>query len=338
MSVAGAWGQPPWGLSGGRCLCGGVPFNGNQGQSMNMTDRELAVAKAEIMGKRSAGILVQDPQQIKVTHQSRLTSKQTFTERTGRGTKEWSDHSYNICRGCEHGCLYCYAKALACRFEKSMRLPGNWDKQTLNPGKSRYGAEVGRKGVVMFPTSHDITPNFLAESLRTIENLLVNNQVLIVSKPHLKVVRSLCSALARRKEDVMFRFTIGSLDAGLCRFWEPGAPVPAERIECLEHAYREGFKTSVSVEPMLAGREETIKLVDRLAPAVTDTIWIGKMQRIPSKLNQHIDGFAGAVALVKAQQTDAQIVRLATSLNGNPKVRWKDSIKAVLEKSRTPAC
>jgi hypothetical protein len=89
----------------------------------------------------------------------------------------------------------------------------------------------------MFPTSHDITPRFLRQSLPTITNLLRHNQVLIVSKPHLAVVRALCKELAGQKDKILFRFTIGSLKKSTCAFWEPGAPPPRERISALQHAF-----------------------------------------------------------------------------------------------------
>jgi len=190
--------------------------------------------------------------------------------------------------------------------------------------------EGSKPGVVMFPTSHDLTPDFLLESLETIKNLLAKNQVLIVSKPHAAVVKTLCKQLADRKTDIMFRFTIGALSRSVCQFWEPGAPPPAERIWCLQHAYRSGFATSVSIEPMLAARAEIIKLVARVEPYVSDTIWVGKMQRIPRKYNAHVAGFEQAVALIKAQQTDTEVLKLVDALAKNPKVRWKDSVKAVL--------
>ncbi len=256
------------------------------------------------------------------------------TKRDGKGTKEWSDFSYNICLGCEHDCLYCYAKAQRCRFDEAVRLPGGWAKQKLNPNRSRLGEEVGPKGVVMFPTSHDITPQFLEESLRTIKNLLECNQVLIVSKPHLEVIRRLCQELRAVRTKVMFRFTIGALDKALCAYWEPGAPSPQERLVCLRHAYEEGFQTSVSVEPMLASREETLRLVAEVSPCVTDSVWIGKMQRIPQKHNTHVAGFAEAVALIKSQQSDAEILALVKRLKNNAKVQWKDSIKEVIARCR----
>lgn len=155
-----------------------------------------------------------------------------------KGTKEWSDKSYNICIGCEHGCLYCYAKSRRCRFEAPMRIPGNWEKQRINPRIDKFGAEVQPVGTVMFPTPHDITPQFAPESLRTIKNLVQKNDVLIVTKPHMSVLKILCHELAEHQNRILFQFTIGSLNAELCKFWEPGTPTPAQRVAALEHAYK----------------------------------------------------------------------------------------------------
>jgi DNA repair photolyase len=261
-----------------------------------------------------------------------------LNELRGRtGTREWSDRSYNICRGCEHGCLYCYARSRACIYNPDLRGPGQWRKQVLNPNRSQLGAELRNAGVVMFPTSHDITPSFLPEALVTIENLLATNKVLVVTKPHLSVVRALCQRFADRKRDLILRFTIGSLDPDLCAFWEPGAPTPAERIKALKYAYAHRFVTSVSIEPMLDSWERTLELVDRLMPYVNERIWIGKMRNIPRKLNAHVRGLDDAIALIKSQQSDENIAMLVWSLHLYPNVRWKDSIREVIGRTGTPA-
>jgi len=260
--------------------------------------------------------------------------KNTFsTKRLGKGTNEWSDASYNICRGCEHGCLYCYAKAMRSRFDFPLRTPGNWERQQLRHG-TKLGTDIKEEGVVMFPTTHDITPKFLPYAVTTIRNLLnAGNQVLIVSKPHLSVVRGLCREFAQNKKDILFRFSIGALDRNLCAFWEPGAPSPAARIRALQFAQSKGFATSVSVEPMLDSVDATVELARVLDPYVTDTIWIGKMQRVPIKLNAHVPGFAAAREKVRHYQTDSEILRLVDQLKGNSKIRWKDSIKAAIADS-----
>ena len=259
--------------------------------------------------------------------------KQFDEARKGTGAQEWCDRSYNICRGCEHGCLYCYAKSRACRYDATLRGPGQWNLQALNPNRSRRGAEIRNAGVVMFPTSHDITPKFLPEALATIQNLLATNQVLVVSNPHLSVVRELCRALADSKRRLLFRFTISSLDPQLCAFWEPGAPGPAERIEALKHAFALGFKTSVSIEPMLDSWQRTVDLVAAVQSQVTDSIWIGKMRNIPRKLNSHVNGLDEAIARIKSQQSDEHVLNLVGAVKNNSKVRWKDSIRLVVANS-----
>jgi len=254
------------------------------------------------------------------------------------GTKEWSDRSYNICLGCEHCCLYCYARSIRCWSDESMRRPGAWQDQRLNPNRNRLGEEIRNAGVVMFPSSHDITPAFLPQAIQTIRNLLKTNKVLIVSKPHVRVVKRLCSEFAENKNDILFRFTIGALNRKLCLYWEPGAPSPTQRIKALAHAYDQGFATSVSCEPFLDTVDQTCELVDRVSPFVSDTIWVGKMRRIPRKLNSHVPGLLDAIHVLRANQTDAEILRLVSQLSNQPKVRWKDSIRAVLAKADAQNC
>jgi DNA repair photolyase len=190
------------------------------------------------------------------------------------------------------------------------------------------------KGVVMFPTTHDITPSVLPQCLQTLHNLLGSgNQVLIVSKPHLSVIKTLCKDLFDYRCQILFRFTIGSLNPKICQLWEPGAPCPAERIEALKHAYSSYFMTSVSVEPMLGDNDEISRLVTTIDPFVTDTIWLGKLNG--GVMTKHLP-VPEAVALKNASRTlrqiqsDDYVLELVKALKDNPKVRWKDSIKKVL--------
>ena len=85
---------------------------------------------------------------------------------------------------------------------------------------------------------------------------------------------------------------------------------------------------------MLEDWQKTCDLVAEVEPYVTDTVWVGKMQRIPRKLNSHVKGFERAVAKIKADQTDDKILELVKALQGHHKVRWKDSIKDVMQDRR----
>lgn len=162
------------------------------------------------------------------------------------------------------------------------------------------GQNLTTDEIVTHPTTHDITPRFVGKSLTVINNLLADgNKVLIVTKPQLSVVQRLCRELQQKKHLVRFRFTIGALDPELCAFWEPPTPSPLERAKALRHAFAQESATSVSIEPMLGSVDESIKLVGQLEPFVTDTLWIGKMQRVPMKLNSHVPGFVAARELIR---------------------------------------
>ncbi|QEM66727.1 radical SAM protein [Geobacter sp. FeAm09] len=253
--------------------------------------------------------------------------------RGGHGTKEWAEETYSIGTGCAHGCLYCSVRS------RQMRLKRIGSREEWLAEKIRLkatGIKALRTGVIMFPSSHDISPHYLDHSIEALrQTLAAGNKVLIVSKPHIECIRTLIGQLVRYRHQILFRFTIGALDEDLVRLWEPYAPPPEERLAALEYAYAAGFNTSVSIEPMLAGVQETLKVVDAVSRSVSETIWIGKMNRI----RERVDGMnklevARAVELLMEQQTDGDILELTTLLQDNPQIRWKDSIKKVLAKHR----
>lgn len=262
-----------------------------------------------------------------------MKSNQFADDRLGTGTREWSDHSYNIASGCAHGCLYCYGRARAIRFA-GLTDPDDWQAERLDPGQV-IRSKHGYGGVVMFPTTHDITPSLLPSALKTLRNLLVSgNDVLIVSKPHLKVIRRLCRELSAYRDRILYRFTITCGRPKLARIWEPGAPCPSERIAALRYAYRQGFRTSVSMEPMLEDNSRMCALVDRVSPFVTDTIWLGKLNGGVPKVYQARPQVKASLAKIRQGQSDAHILALYSLLNPDPKIRWKDSIKKVLAENK----
>ena len=253
--------------------------------------------------------------------------------RAGTGTREWSDESINICTGCDHGCRYCFAMFSARRFGRIKKIT-DWPTMIVNQHMID-GAAKKFDGVVMFPTTHDITPSVLPACLQTLHNLLSNgNRVLIVSKPHLSVIKILCREIAQYRDQIQFRFTIGSLSPETCKLWEPGAPSPLERIEALKYAYSHKFSTSVSMEPMLGDNAEMCRLV-----ATVESLrhryrsWLGKLNRgVTSKGMTQTDAarLEAAKKTVRQGQSDENILAPVSALKNNPKVRWKDSIKEVM--------
>lgn len=99
-------------------------------------------------------------------------------------------------------------------------------------------------------------------------------------------------------------------------------------------AYSAGFKTSVSMEPMLAGASDAVDTVLAVDQYVADTIWIGKMNRMRLRVDMSIPENAEAVQKIERQQSDREIVKLYNYCKGHQKIMWKDSVKEVLVRQK----
>jgi DNA repair photolyase len=243
------------------------------------------------------------------------------------GTREWAIKTINCCTGCPHDCRYCYAKAIAVRFKRM--TAAKWPFETIRQHDvdKDYRKFPGR---VMMPSSHDITPTNLAACMTVLKKLLqVGNEVLIVSKPHLNCIEAICSQLCDYRKQVLFRFTIGACDSSVLSFWEPGAPAYSERMASLQYVFEHGFQTSVSVEPML-DTAKIDQLVAEALPYVTETIWIGKMNHLGRVSKKADAGLRAALQQIEAGQTDDIIRSIYERHKGNPRVKWKASIKKVV--------
>jgi len=251
-------------------------------------------------------------------------------ERKGTGTAEWAEVNENICRGCQNNCLYCYAAYNANRFGQRDRA--NWSREELTQ-RAEIQAYPAKNGVIMFPSSHDITPFNLDAYIRVAKLILEKgNKLLIVSKPRLFCVEKIVEELEPYLKQILFRFTMGTVQESVSLLWEPGAPLPRERRECLALAYGRGFNTSVSIEPMLEGSQMTEILVEWVREFVSETIWIGRMNkpqlRVPKSHAYLVDG-------ILKLQNDDQIMDLYEWFKDDGMIRWKDSIKTVVEMQKS---
>lgn len=246
------------------------------------------------------------------------------------GTYEWAVENANYINGCSHNCKYCYSREMAIRFKRKTIL--NWEEEEVNYNQlERKAKKVD--GVIMFPSSHDITPENLNNSIKFLNKLLkIGNEVLVVTKPHLSVIKSICGNFSEYKNKILFRFTIGSSNSKTLKFWEPNAPDYQERKKCLIYAYENGFSTSVSCEPMLD--DNILELVNDLCPYVTNSIWLGKMNFLLRRLK--MNGIEDNKTITKAKklieiQSDTNIIKLYSQLSSNEKIKWKESIKKVVQ-------
>lgn len=247
------------------------------------------------------------------------------------GTKEWTPYTYNFVLGCSNDCVYCYAKAMMIRYKK--KQVDTWNlEEPVDLSKRSFGK---KDGPIMVPSSHDITPTNIDLAVEVIEKLLKNeNELLIVTKPHIECIKRLVDCFQEYRSLIRFRFTIGSSDSNILSIWEPNAPSFEERLESLKYAFHHNYSTSVSCEPLLD--DDFDSLYGLVQPFVTDAIWVGKMnnaaRRVQSNTAKTFD-----VALIDdllASQCDEKILTLVQRYQDNPKIQWKESIKKVLLKSK----
>ncbi len=253
--------------------------------------------------------------------------KKKCVSRTDRkitaGTREWADHKVNCIIGCLYDCRYCYAKSMARRFRRPTYETWSTMRIRENVVKKSFSKMAGR---VMFPSSHDIVdiPGIREACLTTLGKLLESkNEVLVTTKPRLSIIQQIDSLFSDYKKFLQFRFTITSVDNNLLRFWEPNAPLFEERLESLKYAFDRKYRTSVSVEPFL-DREPQI-LVSMVQPFCTESIWIGKMNYIPSDLTLSGDLQPFYSEIRRNYETD-HLLQVYNDLRNLQKIRFKDSM------------
>ena len=191
------------------------------------------------------------------------------------GVQEWAKKSVNIQYGCQHGCKYCYAMNMARRFK---RIPAaGWENPVF-----KWRLRLPRNTTVMFPSTHDICEDNLVYCLEIIGELLKRgNKLLIVSKPHLECIKSICWHFKGEQDKIEFRFTIGSIDNKILQYWEPNAPLFEERIDAVKWALNCDHKVSISCEPLLDRECDIIEYLVR-DPELNNVseIWIGAMNNV----------------------------------------------------------
>lgn len=258
-----------------------------------------------------------------VTKHFELPRRQKITS----GTREWADYNVNCIRGCYNNCRYCYAKMMARRFGRS--TDDTW--QNMEICESALTRNFKRRlGRVMFPSTHDIFDiSPYKEACFTVLRRLLEkrNDVLITTKPRLIIIQEIAHQFSHCKEQIQFRFTITSKDDNLLGFWEPNAPRFKERLASLEYAYRRRFKTSVSIEPFLD--YDPNELIEAVTPFATESIWIGRMNYIHSKnLSKKERPYYDRI---RKNYEAVHLWEIYNKLNGQPLIRFKDSIRIQLE-------
>jgi hypothetical protein len=164
----------------------------------------------------------------------------------------------------------------------------------------------------MFPSTHDITHGNLHLCTKVIQYLIERgNHILIVSKPHIECITAICEMFCQWQSFIEFRFSIGSRDDAILKYYEPNAPTFDERITSIRCALDHSFKVSVSCEPLL---KNDLYFIDLLLA----------FTHIKNGVNLQIDTiWIGAIQYMKGPELDYR--GIYDEYRDNPKIKFKDS-------------
>jgi DNA repair photolyase len=169
------------------------------------------------------------------------------------------DRSINPYRGCEHGCVYCFARPThaylglspGLDFESKLFVkpdaPALLERELSAPGYTPRTIAIGTNTDPYQPIERRY--EIMRQILEVLEQ--AGHPVGIVTKSAL-VLRDLeiLTRMAKRNL-VKVAISVTTLDPKLARIMEPRAPTPSRRIEALRQLSATGVPTAVMVAPIV---------------------------------------------------------------------------------------
>ena len=183
-----------------------------------------------------------------------------------------ADYAVNCYVGCEHGCVYCYARFVT-RFSHPGEVWGSFVDAKVNaPHVLAHEVRRKRVGRVFVSSVCDgWQPKEASYCLtrQCLEILLHYRYPLTILTKSMLADRDL-DLLASSKDEVEFGVTITTLDEGLRRLLEPRSSPSAERLNLLQEAKRRGIRTYAFIGPLLPYLSDTEANLNLLLQAVKD--------------------------------------------------------------------
>ena len=231
--------------------------------------------------------------------------------------REWEDVGVNSMDpkyACPNACRYCYTLAMDRRRNVTREKTGKYHRNEKIVRKGWKALPEGVTKTALLFSVHDITDEVVDDFLTIATKMIkAGYDILVVSKLRLSVATRIGPFLVKHKDHIEIRVTIGTCDPKTARFWEPGAPMPNERVKALFYLSRLGANVSVSMEPLLG--DDPVPFVQFIQPFVK-SIWIGTMN--------HCETFVGDMSRINEQKR--YLLYLVKTLRDIPNVFWKRSI------------
>ena len=194
-----------------------------------------------------------------------------------------SDYAVNAYVGCQHACVYCYAKFMK-RFTGHQEAWGAFVDVKVNAAellaKEIAKKKRGRVWISGVCDAYQPLERKYQLTRKCLEVLVRNRWPVRVQTKSPLVLRDL--DILKQGRDVEVGFTITTADERMRKIFEPGAPPVMKRIEALMVLHRAGIRTFVMIAPLLPGADglpELLKdsadhaLVDRLNYHYADAVY-----------------------------------------------------------------
>lgn len=169
------------------------------------------------------------------------------------------DRSVNPYRGCEHGCIYCFARPSHAFLDLSPGLDFE-TKLFAKPNAAKLlRSELGKRGYTVTPIAFGTNTDAYQPIERDwkimrgcLEVLAETNHPLTITTKSDRVVRDIdLLAPMAAKQLVAVALSITSLDPKLAMTIEPRAPSPVKRLAAIKALSAAGIPVYVSVSPVI---------------------------------------------------------------------------------------
>ncbi|HET6460465.1 MAG TPA: radical SAM protein [Syntrophales bacterium] len=169
------------------------------------------------------------------------------------------DYALNPYVGCQHDCVYCYARFMK-RFTGHREKWGEFVDVKINAPELLV-SEVKKKRIGRVWISGVCDPYQPLEkqylvTKRCLEILTKNGWPFTVQTKSSLVLRDI--EILKRTDNVEVGFTITTMDERIRKIFEPGASPSGKRIEALARLHDEGIRTFAMVAPILPGAEDLV--------------------------------------------------------------------------------
>jgi len=195
--------------------------------------------------------------------------------------REYAALACNVYRGCDHGCVYCYAPDATQQSREQFAVSSLRRGDFLN-NLSREAAAAQAAGV-----THRILLSFTCDPYQHLdEQEGITRRVIQSMRDHGLCAQVLTKGGSRAMRDLdlftphdAFASTLTFLDDARSQEWEPHAALPGDRLATLREFHQAGIPTWVSLEPVLD--PDTALEIIRATSTFVDVFKVGKLNHHP---------------------------------------------------------